>query len=212
MIDGQRGIVGTLALQSETDLMLASKDALLAIMFCKSSSPNYQMAVAVAKSAQGYSDGEFCGRVLHFVLFGKTHEEAVKAKSLASYVGQWKGSQVFAGGKTAQTFYEIFQVLDCYLTASACRDPKSHCHVVTPEYEIHPDDIKDGPFIFPCRHLQSWQFHDINRNHPSTIQDQLQAAAIHRGCDWCPNFNSADLTKFPLELRMPIMDPKMFDP
>ena len=90
--------------------------------------------------------------------------------------------------------------------AQSCRDPTAHCHSVIDDpfsEEIEEKglslsiqvverppikyEIEIKRFSFPCKFLlHRFRF---QKEHPATAQDQIQAAAVSQGCDWCPNFN-----------------------
>jgi len=48
-------------------------------------------------------------------------------------------------------------------------------------------EIEIDRYIFPCTFL----FHrfQFQKDHPASIEDQIQAGAVNIGCDWCPNFD-----------------------
>jgi hypothetical protein len=194
------------------DMLEASTDALVAIAFNKSTSPSYQVVVGLARAAADYREFILGTKVVHFAAFARSRADAARARALLSYVGGWKGVQVFAGGRLVQEFWSTLKVLDCYLTASGCDDWRAHCYEVmddpaTKEPQIHgvalaisivttpiyKKQIEVDQYVFPCRQIFP-QFR-FEPNHPASPQAQIQAEAVRSGCDWCPNFDAAGYAK-----------------
>ncbi len=184
-----------LQVKTQFDLEMASSHFLLGVMFVKSRSPSYQIALSIVKGSAHYYENTIEKTLFHFVLFEKTREEAIRAKALLSYAKGWRGTQVFAGGKGTESAYRALQVLECFATAAACKDHKAHCVVKVPDHLIHSEDIKKGPYLYPCRFMFGFYNHDIDPAHPSSVQDQFQASSIRRGCDWCPYLEIGAITK-----------------
>lgn len=189
----------TTALQAKEpfDLELASKNFLLGVMFTKSSSKTYPLAVNIAKGAARYVEDNTDGNISHLVLFDKTREDAIRAKALLSYAKTWRSTQVFAGGKGIANAYRVLSVLECYTTAAACKDHRAHCYVTVSENTVYPVDAKEEPLTFPCRFIYGFVDREIRENQKTSIQDQYEAMAIRRGCDFCPYFKAELLTKVP---------------
>ncbi len=192
----------SLVIRSEADLAIASRDHLLALMFCQSASSSYAAAVAIARTLPEHVEQVIDERPFHFVLFDKTRDQAIKARSLIAYVGKWRGTQIFAGGLAVQNSYHMKVVLDCYIASTACADPRAHCHVVSDRHEVVTNG-KKAALIYPCRYLAPWAYRDIDPRHPSSLRDQFQASAVRRGCDWCPHFNADDIDKIQNDPRLP---------
>jgi hypothetical protein len=55
--------------------------------------------------------------------------------------------------------------------------------------------------LFPCKHLHP--YFKFQKGHPSSPENQIQAAGIDRQCDWCPNFRPADFKKMPAKIVLP---------
>ena len=181
-------MVNDIKVKTPADLEIASENFLLGVMFTKSSSSSYKIAVSVAKGAARYYENDFDGTMAHFVLFDKTREEAIRAKSLLEYAKTWRSTQVFAGGKGLASAYRAISVLECYAIAKSCNDYRAHCYVVPQNYSYN--FTEDQNLIFPCRFIYGFSDRRILANHPSSVEDQFQALAIRRGCDFCPYFNA----------------------
>ncbi len=190
-----------------SDPLTASLENLLVVSFPKSTSKSYPLAVNIAKGANYYDEIIVGNKPVHFVVFGKTREEAGRAQALMNYVSGWKGVQIYSGGKIIQNIWEATMVIGCYLEASACKDWRAHCHIVIDDpyaeipttgglsFAIRINDkpsmpkqaIELGRYIFPCSYLKPYV--NFQKEHPSSQEDQIQAAAVEKGCDWCPLFD-----------------------
>jgi len=76
------------------DFFKSSVGRLLVIAFPKSTSKNFQLALAVAAQASAYQVANMGGTDIHVATFLKTHGDASLAHSLLSYVSQWKAALV----------------------------------------------------------------------------------------------------------------------
>lgn len=195
-----------------TDPLSASVDSLLVITFQKSTSKSYPLAVNVSQGASNYTEMNVGNKLVHFVKFNKTREDAGRAHTLISYISGWKGIQIFTGGKLVQNTWQVNQVLDCFLEASGCNDWRAHCYkIIDDPFIDEPEDLSvsfsinmvDKPrpkqsvdidrYTFPCDLLQERFRFQID--HPSKPEDQIQAGAVKYGCDWCPHFDAKNFKK-----------------
>jgi hypothetical protein len=196
------------------DLIKSSVEQLVAISFPKSSSQVYPLAVNIAKGAAYYDELIIDKKIVHLVVFSKTREDAGRAIALINYIKDWKATQIFAGGKLIRNSWKTVEIIECFLEACACKDWTAHCHYIVdnPFIEKNEDegrlsfsvDFQEGVrppkianeidrYIFPCEFL--WRSFDFQPDHPAKPQDQIQAAAVKVGCDWCPNFNPSVFKK-----------------
>jgi hypothetical protein len=201
---------------SDLQLHDVTRQQNLVMLFPKNRSPSYPAMVMLAKQATSYGETEIDGTLYHFSGFDMSSGQVQIALSMLQYLSGIKGMQVYAKGKLCSDTNKVYQVLNCSLEASACDDSRAHCHVVKRQDEIFQGEpVKTQGFgismsiselfgdaksqeaapplyIFPCRFLLLYGF-KIQRHHPSTEQNQIQAGAIQRGCDYCPHFNQNDL-------------------
>jgi len=204
----------------------ASIDNLLAMSFSKSTSTVYPIVVNIAQGAMAYDEIEAAKKTIHFVVFDKTEKDAGRALTILRYAEGWKGIQVFTNGIMAQSLWKVSEVLKCYLEACACNDWRAHCqeiiddpynNVLKKHHEsirsrrlsvditykkgIQPpkQGIKVARYLFPCTYVHA-NFH-FKTDHPSTPEDQIQAWAIHQGCDWCPHFDPANYKEVGTDIR-----------
>lgn len=175
----------------------------VAVAFPKSKASGYAGAVQIARQAAHYVEGDIGGTLMHFAGFGREREQVARALGCIQQLAGIKGLQVYAGGAMLQERYRAETVLQCYLQASGCRDPRAHCCVsvdagtmwqLGPAMRavgigrfsgVGPSPV--GRVIVPCRLLVTRGVR-YQTDHPSSEADQLQAAAVREGCDWCPNF------------------------
>lgn len=145
--------------------------------------------------------------VTHIAIFSATKNDAVRAIALLELISDWKGVQIFSNGLKLDHSYYAQQVIRCFIKASNCLNPKAHCQIVIddPKAEIPPANFtitfstkpkikvakEIEQFTFPCKYLHG--YFRYQKNHPADISEQIQAAAVERGCSWCPNFSEKNL-------------------
>ena len=195
----------------DVDPFAESAGNLLVIAFSKSPSPNFPLALSIARGATKFGTVDFGGQSVFLAVFARNQAEAGRAKALLNYVDAWKGTLLFAQGKMISNHYQISEVLNCYLEACSCTDTRAHCYQVIddPASEVQQSfgggitirltdkptfkkEIKIDRYAFPCKLLRSW--FKFQKDHPSSAQDQIQAAGVGRGCDVCPLFDPSSYT------------------
>jgi hypothetical protein len=180
------------------DPFQASLGCLLVVSFPKSNSKYYAFALSMAEGAERYGVATIGGKPMHVAVFGMTQADVGRASALIGYTRGWKGAFIFVGGKIVHDSYRLEEVLKCYLQSCQCRDTKAHCHfVIDDPFESESGSQFFNPggdkYIFPCKHLVTW--FRFQNNHPSSIEDQIQAAGVEFGCNLCPNFAPNDFRK-----------------
>jgi hypothetical protein len=188
-----------------------SLEGLLAVVLPSSRSTAFPAALALAQSASHYAQQTAGKLVYHLAGFGRSQGQAARALELLRLVRSLKGFQLFVRGALYADAWRVAKVLECYLQSCAAADPRAHCVMMVDERELYEgppmsmaihihahsrpapppglqwvNDI--GRLPFPCRYLKHYGFR-LQRGHPSSEADQIQAAAVREGCDWCPNFN-----------------------
>lgn len=197
----------------KVDLIKDSYTHLMTVSFAKTASKNYALAVNIAQCAEKYDELKIGNSLVHFVAFSKTKEDASRALVLLRYISEWKSIQIVTGGKIIQKAYDVAAVLECYLEALACNDYQAHCFSIvndprsdypyaygmsvsikiSPYPEPEPEEVMVDRYIFPCSLLQP--YFKFQTDHPSTAENQIQAAAVEHGCDWCPLFKAHNFKK-----------------
>lgn len=192
---------------TSVDLVSDSLDRVVAISFPKSRSAGYAAAVNVAQCADKYRESEVNGTLFHYAVFGRSREQVAFALSVVRYLEGVKAAQFYAGGKLILERPRIEAVLTCYLEACACNDYRAHCNKVVPipfsreaaddtAITLDLDDIRaTSGYLFPCSFLLQWGAPGLHSRHPASPTDQIQALAVRKGCDWCPNFKPDDFKK-----------------
>ncbi|MEC6413534.1 MULTISPECIES: hypothetical protein [Achromobacter] len=182
-------------------------DKLLVVAFPKSPSKNFPIALDIAKRATTYAKGYLGNTPMHLAAFDRTERDAKLAIALLDYAGTWKGTMLFAKGILVRHHFDISEVLRCFLEASQCTDFRAHCYTVIDD----PDFASSRPisfgfsismgrprtrtvevkrFSFPCSKLKHYV--KLDSGHPSSYQNQIQAAAVKKGCALCPNFDASE--------------------
>lgn len=193
--------------QTAVDLVGDSIEHVVAVSFPKSRSAAYSAAVNIAQQADKYGEADMNGTLFHYAAFGRSREQVARALSLTRYLEGIKAVQFYAGGKLILERHRIESVLTCYLEACACNDHLAHCNKVVAapfsgavaDNELVSLDLDDlrapAGYLFPCAFLLQWGAPGLQRGHPSRPEDQIQAMAVRKGCDWCPNFKPGDFKK-----------------
>lgn len=210
---------------NKVDLIADSLANPLVVAFSKSNSPNYSAAVALAKLASKYSENTIGNSMMHMAAFAADRVQMSRALALLRYIKGLKSTQLYAGGKLLASAYRTEEVIDCYLTASACNDWRAHCHryirnpfaggderlrwtgndLQMPTIStalgfprlVNPKPEKFSQYRFPCKFLVRFgEIHfKLDSNSPVSAANQIQAMAVAQDCAWCPNFKPEDFTK-----------------
>lgn len=192
------------SLQQTVDLVGDSTENLLAICFSKTRSPSYPLAVSIARGALKYQELVVGRETVHLAVFERNAEGAKRATALLRYIHEWKATQVYAGGRSLGNSWNALAILECYAVALAARDHRAHCCVVmddpfagltrgsTVTLTLGESDTSRARavdlYLFPCKHLM--RYFRFQEGHPSSVSDQIQAAAVEHCCDWCPLFDA----------------------
>ena len=189
------------------DLVSDSLEHVVAVSFPKSRSAAYSAALNIAQQADKYGETEMHGTLFHYAAFGRSREQVARALAIARYLDGIKAVQFYAGGKLILERHRIESVLTCYLEACACTDHQAHCSkVISNPFQINStdngivsldlDELRSpAGYLFPCAFLLQWGGPGLNKAHPSSPEDQIQAMAVRKGCDWCPNLKPSDFKK-----------------
>ncbi|MEI9449201.1 hypothetical protein V8T50_24350, partial [Vibrio parahaemolyticus] len=181
---------------------------LLVVVFSKSNSKNFPLALNIARGADKFAETSIDGKITYSVCFGGNQVDAARAIAFLDYAASWKGVQIFSRGKLVPSSYHVVEVINCYLKSQSCRDSKAHCQTVIDDpfnVEIEKigglslsiritdeptitQEIEIDRYVFPCKHL--YHRFRFQLDHPACTEDQIQAKAVDLGCDWCPNFDA----------------------
>ena len=175
------------------DLISESQNHLLVITFPRTGSNFYSVVVELAEEASGYEETTVGNKPFHRVLFSKDPDQAKMALNILDYMQGWSGKRIYGRGRNILSFWDVYRMLECYIEACACKDYKAHCIEMTdgPDLRNEPDSDR---YTFPCSRLHR-TFH-WHRDHPSSPQDQIQAAGIKTALDLCPFFDAKAFKKF----------------
>jgi hypothetical protein len=189
-----------------------SRSGLAAVVFQKSTALSYPLAVKIAKAADKYYESLIGKRLIHCAIFNKTPENASLAVSLIECVGNLQGVQVWVLGEIVLNPFNVSETLKCYYTSLLCDDPKAHCVVYHKDSDRDWDSVmKIGislagvkyqeprhlnirQYLIPCRRIDNpYGPSGLCPFHPSSLEDQVQAMAVTKGCNWCPHFDKHNL-------------------
>lgn len=158
--------------------LLKGKNLLLGISFGRSKAQGYIPAVAIARNAALYHEHEEGGSVIHFAGFERSEKGAAQALALLDCLGNVRTVHIHTGSPVVWGSDRVREILRCYILASRCADRLAHC--LTREFRE----------LIPCKRLLVYFIYDPL--HPSPAIDQLQAAAVEAGVEWCPMLDASD--------------------
>lgn len=198
------------SLAKTPDPIAESIGNLMVVLFPKSTSKNYPLAVNIAKGAHYFDARLIDGIPINYAVFTKNPEQAGRLQALLDFVSAWKGIQVFVDGRLEKDLIKINRVLVCYLKASACVDWRAHCFKViddpslekakrsdlgltiriTDKPPMPKESIAINQFTFPCSLI--YHYNVFQANHPASLETQIQAEAVQFGANWCPFFEQSN--------------------
>jgi len=174
-----------------------SQKFFMVIQFPKSPSQYFSIVMKFANKIDYLKSGYLKSRLFYLAGFSKDKDDLVVARMILYYAHSWRGTRVYVRGQEIKRIWDLFSVLDCYMTALQCNDHRAHCCVVVKDpsetYEDYNAEKKLDKYLLPCRHLNRYRL--IQKGHPSKLVDQLQAAAVGHGCAWCPFFDANQFRK-----------------
>lgn len=207
-------IATALASTELLDAFTMARNELMVIVFAKTTSPYYKLAVNIASGASRYRVHDLDGSVVHLCAFGRTAEQAARADSLLTYTESWASTQVFAGGRLlGNSIHAAKSTLRCFQDASECTDHRAHCHTLATDVLRTPPvsqgagglhinlSVYDGPapspppavlmtrYLMPCKRAHFSRC--LDKAHPASLVDQVQAIAVGAETAWCPLFDAS---------------------
>lgn len=176
--------------KSLIDPQKESLEALIGVVFSKSNSSNYEVTVAIAKTAKLYGETMIGKKIFHYAVFGLDKSETSKAVAVIGAVKDWKNTKLFARGRILERHYNVDVTLKCYLNSLELENHEAHCHFI---YDDMADAITfpmnvHGRYLVPCRMIQGF-VREVVRNPVAGPEDSIKAAAVRRGSFWCPHFD-----------------------
>lgn len=197
-----------------------SRDYLVIVLFVKSRSDAFPWALEIASGAQLFAERDLDSMKLFVAGFVPTFDGATQAMDLIHYVRGWKGTHFYARGRMIigqmEQAFMMEAVLKCFADSCAVRDYRAHCfrliddpfaplapyrslEHIAPQFRLFEAKADDGTYVFPCRLMLQW--FRAQRDHPASIQDQIQAEGVDRLCDVCPRFEPDDFGVTSIEKR-----------
>lgn len=158
--------------------MLPTLGIWIATSFPSSKGARYPYAVELAKGADSYRESQVGRGMIHVAGFRHAPEPIQRAIALLEYAGSIRGCMT-SNGSSIWGPARTLRVLRCYQGATS----PAHCR--TP-YESPFRVLQMGaePALLPCKLVDGYFIK--NWHTTGTIPEQLQAAAVEAGCEWCP--------------------------
>lgn len=193
------------------NLSLLSRDYLVVVMFVRSRSEAFSLALDVVRGAHLFAELDLRPMKVFAAGFLSTAKGARHAMDLIHYVRGWRGTHFYAQGRMIigemEPALHLEAVLQCFANSCSARDYRAHCFRliddpfrplspyrtfdhVAPYFRHHEAASEDGTYVFPCSHMIKW--FRAQRDHPASIPNQIQAEGVARMCDVCPRFDPDD--------------------
>ncbi len=193
------------------NLSLLSRDYLVVVMFVRSRSEAFSLALDVARGAHLFAELDLRPMKVFAAGFLSTAKGARQAMDLIHYVRGWRGTHFYAQGRMIigemEPAIHLEAVLQCFANSCSARDYRAHCFRliddpfrplspyrtfdhVAPYFRHYEAAAEDGTYVFLCSHMIKW--FRVQRDHPASIPYQIQAEGVARMCDVCPRFDPDD--------------------
>lgn len=157
--------------------MLPTPGIWIATSFPSSKGARYPYAVELARGADFYREDRAGKGLIHVAGFRNSRDSLLRAIALLEYAGAIRGCMT-SNGSSIWDSGRTLRVLRCYLSGGSCRTPY--------ESPFRVFQMGATPALLPCKLIDGYfirNWHTIG-----TIREQLQAAAVEAGCEWCPLF------------------------
>ncbi|SJN59850.1 hypothetical protein VR7878_03749 [Vibrio ruber DSM 16370] len=89
----------SLTKNQQIDPFSESFSSLLVIVFSKSNSKNFPLALNIARGAEKFAETSVDGKTTYSVCFGGNQVDAARAIAFLDYAASWKGVQIFSRGR-----------------------------------------------------------------------------------------------------------------
>lgn len=152
----------------------------LATSFPSSKGTRYPYAVELAKGADFYREDAVGRGKIHVAGFRRDRSSILRAIALLEYAGAIRGCMT-SNGSSIWDSGQTIRVLRCYLndSPSSCKTPYESPFCVFQMGAV--------PALLPCKLIDGYFIR--NWHTTGSIPEQLQAAAVEAGCEWCPLWN-----------------------
>jgi len=178
------------------DLLRLSHEYPLVIVFHKSKSVNYPIALSFAKLCTSYAEITLEGAVVNCVAAKPDPSDYSSAAAIIRLAMEWKGTLVMSHGKVLpnRTISSILGIIDCYQDACSCGNYRANCFGVyeAPFDAYNYSSAKRIRYLFPCKRLRadSCSVHiHINTALPIPMSEQIFACGLSHGYTICPCFH-----------------------
>lgn len=175
----------------------------LAVSFPSSKGARYPFAVLLARAADFYQEDRVGKGMIHVAGFRNRPDSIQCAIALLEYAGNIRGCMV-SNGSSIWSAGRTLRVLRCYLGATGpayCLAPYESPYCVF--------QLGARPCYLPCKLIEGYFIR--NWHTAGTVAEQLQAAAVEAGGEWCPLWkpvlydlcSDRDATSAPDALNLP---------
>lgn len=172
-----------LTVKPSFDVFHESQDnsMILMILFGPSKSPNYNMAVSIARGIQNHALVKYQSEIYYALPVTSSREDLTKALALLKLVMGWRTCFVFSPEKDLINSGLAFMTLECllkHMSGLAC-------------------SVRAASYKLPCeRLLPGFKYRVLGDDETfSYLKSRLQNLAVEEGCNWCPRYDAKAFAK-----------------
>ncbi|OHD24401.1 MAG: hypothetical protein A2Y38_03185 [Spirochaetes bacterium GWB1_59_5] len=149
----------------------------IAVSFPMSRGKRYPLALQLAMDADVYLEGGVGEELVHVAGYAHNVSSLQRAICLIEYASTIRACMV-SNGSSMWGPTRTLRVLRCYLSGGSCKTPY--------ESPFRVFQMGAVPALLPCKLIDGYFIK--NWHTTGTITEQLQAAAVEAGCEWCPRW------------------------
>lgn len=195
---------------ASADLIQQASQFVLAVLFPKSKSAVYPLALNIAKAASLYQEVELEGRTFHVAFFAADIDAMKQALALLTFACRITHTKIYGRGQLITNPFRAVSVIECYMNSLKPDDHRAHCHVVkwyrvavsracvpalAPAVMLDGTPYEAGNFVIPCEYITRFADFKLGALPEVPFVDQIKAAGAKCSCDWCPNFRPGEFKK-----------------
>lgn len=192
-------------LSSSEVISARSRDLFCILKFEESTKPAFQSILSVCKKAELFIEVEIGERKKKkaFLVGFERSPKGARHASFALEDMRIAGLKylLFANGRVQTNKFAMINMISCYAASLSCKNPKAHCSKVIEPFDSSHTSLtisfseekepEPEQWLLPCQHLDG--FLSLEQNDPVSPRDRLDAVAVQRNVNLCPNYTSEGL-------------------
>jgi hypothetical protein len=113
-----------------SDIIQQASQFVVAVLFPKSKSAVYPLALNLARSASMYQELELDGHMFHVAFFAADIDSMKRALSLINFACRITHAQIYGRGQLIRNSFKAISVIECYINSLKPDNYKAHCFVL----------------------------------------------------------------------------------